>query len=199
MRAKGRFLLGRRTPSLPSHARGDAWGHRAGAERKHDDRQEDLKTRIRDRVARTGESYVTARRHVIGDLARPKPAMQVVEMLDLTDAAARLGMRCKVSMSSTLAKRAEPAAVLASVRDALVGTAGDPSTALLRDVGLAGKRPPPPVRSRDFEGMQRFMRRARAGLGGTTADGATLALPIAGHAGMVPVLCSIRHRQRRCC
>jgi hypothetical protein len=161
----------------------------------------DLKKRVRDRQTRTGESYVTARRHVVGDVAtepEPEPrtsAVQVIEMIDETDAAARLGLRCKVSISSTLVALAEPAVVLASVRDALVGTAGDLGTALLREVALAGHAPPPRKRVTDFGGLHTFFRRARAGLGGVTDDGTLLALPVAGKAGMVPVLCSVWHRQ----
>jgi hypothetical protein len=125
--------------------------------------------------------------------------VQVIELLDVSDDASRLGLRCRVMMFPALAERTEPASVLASLRDVLVGTAGDPSTALLGSVVLNGQRPtrprPAPALP-DLEALRRFFRRARAGLGGTIEDGSMLAFHVAGRDGIVPVLCTLSHRDR---
>src|SRR5690349_14918466 len=125
----------------------------------------DLKRRVRQRQARTGEAYVTARRHVVaataasaddddddvdavaaesdtadtgpvrasavppaadvarGDAAVPTPAapapgsaasaaVSVVELLDVSEQARRLGLVCRVAMFPALVARVEPASVL---------------------------------------------------------------------------------------
>jgi hypothetical protein len=182
-------------------------GSPRGVERKQMTAKRDLKRRVRERAARTGESYVTARRHVVqaDDApaaalapapAKSAPAMEVVELLDLTADAAQLGLRCRVFMPPSIAAAADPAVVLARLRDVLVGTEGDPLTARLRAVALAGKpSPAPSARRPDLTALRRFFQRARAGLGGVSDDGSALALPIAGKTGMVPVVCSIWHQQ----
>ena len=119
----------------------------------------------------------------------------VIELLDVSDEASRLGLRCRVAVFPSLAERVEPASVLASLRDVLVGTAGDPSTALLGSVALGGQRPSRPRPALpDMEALRRFYRRARAGLGGTSEDGSMLAFHVAGRDGIVPVLCTLSHR-----
>jgi hypothetical protein len=46
---------------------------------------------------------------------------------------------------------------------------------------------------RDFEALRRFLRRARAGLGGTSEDGTMLVLHVPGRDGIVPVLCTLMY------
>lgn len=206
----------------------------------------DLKRRVRQRQARTGEAYVTARRHVLatrphatpGDeeaasdagapdgagaprqvetapaeaspaaanvnsaagavaadtraASAPVTVVPVTELVDVSEEARRLGLKCRVLMFPTLAERVEPARVLARLRDLLFGTAGDPQTLLLSQVALTGvvpRLPGQPVL--DFERLRRFVQRARAGLGGTSEDGSQLVFYIAGRDGIVPILVPI--------
>ncbi len=66
--------------------------------------KKDLKRRVRERQAQTGESYVTARRHVVAQAPEPespkRPVIHVDEMHDITEAAAKLGWRCRVVISA---------------------------------------------------------------------------------------------------
>ena len=139
----------------------------------------DLKRRVRDRQAQTGESYMTALRNVQG----PRPgtnAVPVLELLDITDIGARLGIKCGVKMVPALAERVDAAATLTQLRDALITTLNDPHLALLRSVVLAGERPWVPLEPRD----PRFFARVRAGIGGVNESGRMLALRVAGRGGI---------------
>ena len=219
-------------------------------------KKRDFKRRVRQRQLRTGESYVTARRHVLAsrpgapadaedteavteavtaavtapvpageaatdepapppaDAAReaiaadapamtpgaPEPAaapprpegpISVVELVDVSDAARRFGLLCRVVMFPSLAERVPPARVLGRLRDLLVGTIGDPETSRLSAVALTGDKPEPRRRPvPNLEALRRLLQRARAGLGGTLEDG-TLAFHVTDGDGMVPVLCAL--------
>jgi len=157
-------------------------------------RNRDLKRRIRDRQARTHESYLTARRHVlaqaepaIGDLdipIAPGSSISVVEPIDVATIAQRLGFRCEIILFPELASRLEPEVLLAHVRDALL--AHDDAIVLR---GLAFANLPPPLwgaRPADVSRMRAFIRRLRAGIGGLTDEGHMLGLHVAGE----PVVCA---------
>jgi hypothetical protein len=107
-----------------------------------------FKRRVRDRQLRTGERYTTARRRILAERAEAAPGPEpgsapvpdtvaapvpvpvlVIELLDVTDEAARPGLRCRVAMFRRWpSERVTAASVLTRLRDVLVGTAGDPST-----------------------------------------------------------------------
>lgn len=125
-----------------------------------------------------------------------KPAgVSVVELIDVTDQAKQVGLLCPVSMFPLLAERIEPARVLSRLRDVLVATLGDPETAVISGLALAGQTPRPRKQVvQTFETVQRFLQRARAGLGGVSDDGAALAFQVADRDGMVSVLCSLSAR-----
>ena len=158
----------------------------------------DLQRRVRLRQARTGESYTTARAHVVapveGRRDRP-PVIPVDEMIDVAADAARVGVQCGVVMSSDLVRQVEPAVALARLRDALASTEDDPGTALLRAMVLRGELPGPHGRvvPQLYEDIQRFILRARAGIGGVSARGNAIALPVDGKAGSVMMLCHVWH------
>jgi hypothetical protein len=148
-----------------------------------------LKRRVRERQARTGESYVTARRHVVA--AAPEPArstVPVIELIDLSDRARQIGLRCWIMMWPSLAERIDPPAVLARLRDALVASADDPEARPIVQLAIAGQ-PPRPARkvSIDRDELRRLLRKACAGLGGFSKDGRMLAFGV----GDVPVLCTL--------
>jgi len=146
----------------------------------------DLKRRVRERQARTGESYVTALRHVLGQRETSVP---VVELIDVSDLAAPLGIKCRVVMAPSMVGRVEPTAMLTQLRDALLTTANDPELALMRAVVLAGERPTkPPLLVFD----SRFLARLRAGIGGVSEGGHTLALSVAGQSATALVVFFLR-------
>ncbi len=173
----------------------------------------DLKRRVRERQARTGESYMTALRHVRGEqleaagaAAGESPdagassagapaggassggAIPVVEMVDLSELATSLGLTCRVMVMPAVIERVDPAAMLVQLRGVLQTTAGDPSFALLRAAVLLGERPslePGAPRTRVHgavipDDTLRFAARVRAGVGGITSNGRTLAFSVTG-------------------
>ena len=117
-------------------------------------------------------------------------AVPVLELLDVSDEASRLGFLCRVALMPPLAQRVEPLSVLTALHKALTGTAGDPSTAVLSGMALSGQAVGRVTPVRDFEAVRPFLRRAIAGIAGTSDDGGMLALQVAGHDGNVPVLCT---------
>jgi hypothetical protein len=166
----------------------------------------DLKKRIRERAARTGESYTAARRHVVGG---PRaPAVPFIEMRDLSEEAARVGLRCPVRIFPDLALRIDCAATLERIRDALRATGSDPATELMRAVALRGEQPEgdhafstDPVRYPPIKLVARgpaeqplfgpFLTRVRAGIGGVSEGGRMLALAVAGRRGLEMVVCCL--------
>jgi len=166
----------------------------------------DLKKRIRDRAARTGERYTTARQHVV---ARPaRPTVPFIDMQDVSKIAARVGILCPVTINTELAQRVDCSALLTRIRDVLRATEGDEETELLRSVMLRGERPqaypgpvpqtlmatqvadalakrPTPTR----EGVTAFIARTRAGIGGVNDNGTMLALPVVTRDGLEMIMC----------
>lgn len=146
--------------------------------------RKDFKRRVRERQARTGESYTTARAQVE---ARRPGAVPVVETVDVAEAAARLGLRCHVVIASTLLDQVDGELVLERIRDALIATDSDPATDLMRAVALRGEQPLGARREallagrlRDWNDpeLRRFVARARAGIGGVSERHHALALAI---------------------
>jgi hypothetical protein len=211
----------------------------------------DFKRRVRQRQARTGESYVTARRHMLasrpggaaaddraedghGDgeahtdaaastatattTAAPQPAidevrrtdraagdgsagewpgggLSVVELVDVSEEARRAGLVCRVLMYPPLPERIAPARTLTRLREVLIAMVGDPATALLSALALAGQPPPrKPHGQFDVDALGRFLQRARAGLGGALDDGTALAFHVATGDRMLPILCAVSAR-----
>lgn len=152
----------------------------------------DLKRRVRERQARTGESYMTALRHVQEqrdaaeprDPEEPRPtAIPTVELLDLTELGAPLGMKCRIAMFPRLADQVDAAAMLEKLRDALLATEGDRAFALMRAVVLRGERARVPISATAADEARRFVTRAKAGIGGISEGGRMLALQVPGRAG----------------
>jgi hypothetical protein len=207
----------------------------------------DFKRRVRQRQARTGESYVTARRHMLASrpggaaaddraedghgeahtdaatstattTAAPQPAidevrrsdraagdgstddrsgggLSVVELVDVSEEARRAGLVCRVLMYPPLSERIAPAPALTRLREMLIAMVGDPATAVLSALALAGQPPPPRPRAQlDADSLGRFLQRARAGLGGVLDDGTALAFHVATGDRMLPILCAVSAR-----
>lgn len=115
----------------------------------------DLKKRIRRRAASTGERYSAARQHVLGDRGggegggRGGGKVPFIELRDVSDEAAALGIRCPVHVFPELARRVDCRALLVQIRDALRATERDHRTELLRSVILHGELPDLPWRLAD--------------------------------------------------
>jgi hypothetical protein len=154
--------------------------------------KKDLKKRVRDRQARTGESYTTALGQVLAQ--RPEGEGLLVELTDLTAEAQGLGLRCRHAYASPkVVERVEGPVALARLRDALRATTDDPATALMRSVLLDGKRataqrPSPQV----YLELRRFMARIEAGVGGASEHGTMLALHVPARRGHELLVCMLR-------
>lgn len=110
-----------------------------------------FKRLVRDRQARTGESYMTAMRHVRA--ASPEasdpdgvpqidvPPIDVIELLDLSELADELGLRCQVSMFRELADEVEPRDLLTQLR----GSLDRADLAVMRGALLDGVLPKQPI------------------------------------------------------
>ncbi|HEX7699142.1 MAG TPA: hypothetical protein VF403_00385, partial [Kofleriaceae bacterium] len=99
-------------------------------------KKHDLKRRVRDRQAQTGESYTAARRQVVGAAGEAEPpddpsesAVPVFELVDVTEQAKKLGFKCRVLLFPSLVEAVTPAVALGSLHKVLVATAGDTETA----------------------------------------------------------------------
>jgi hypothetical protein len=139
----------------------------------------DLKRRVRERQGHTGESYMTALRQVLDQ--RPS-AVPVVELIDLSEVADALGIRCRVRMAPALADRIDAVGALRRLRAALVATERDPAFHLMRRVVLYGESPVTRP-SIDIDAGRRFIARVRAGIGGISEHGRLLALIVDGRRG----------------
>lgn len=154
----------------------------------------DLKRRVRQRQAETGESYVTALRHVraaapAGDAelldaelfeAPPVPAISYVEMIDLTEVGAALGMKCLITMDPALLGQIEVSAMLRQLRTALA----QPQAATMRAAIMDGEAIAGGV---DLAELQSLERRITHGRAGATPGGSCLALHVEGDRGPVLV------------
>src|SRR5689334_57021 len=104
----------------------------------------DLKRRVRDRQGRTGESYMTALRHVLAQRDEPAPErapVPVVELIDISEAATAIGMQCGARLVPWLADRIHVGATLRRLVDVLLATTADPAFDKMRSVVLHGACP----------------------------------------------------------
>jgi hypothetical protein len=168
----------------------------------------DLKKRIRDRAARTGERYTAARQHVLGP---GEPAgVPFIELRDMSKQAARLGIQCPTYMFPGVADRVDGPALLAHIRDCLRATERDRATDILRAVILDGEhltiedsrvslmlhQVVPIMRAVSTRQIlpthgDTFFARARAGIGGISEGGTMLALPFSGEQGLEMIICMV--------
>jgi hypothetical protein len=113
-------------------------------------------------------------------------------MDDVSALAAEVGVRARVVMARALAAQVEPRAALVRLRDVATATTDDPQMELLRAVALRGERAVLPSRLvRGVEDLRRFVARVRAGLGGVSAGGGCVAIPMAGARGLVMMVCHL--------
>jgi hypothetical protein len=137
----------------------------------------DLKRRVRDRQAHTGESYMTALQRVLAQRPGSIPsAIPTVEFVDLTELAESLNLKCQVVASPALVRIIDVKPTLERFREMLVVTRHDPALALVRSVALRGEHIQFEVTHASANEGVAFIRRLQAGLGGVSANGRILAL-----------------------
>ncbi len=125
---------------------------------------------------------MSALRHVIAQRPGGIPsAIPTVEFIDVTDAAAALGLKCRMSMSPALVHVIDVEGTLRQFRDILDATWRDPALSILRTVALQGKHvliPMTPAPSfREVQDALRFFERVCAGINGVSDNGRLLAVP----------------------
>ncbi len=147
--------------------------------------QRDLKRRVRDRQAQTGESYMTALRQV---QAQKPPAFPVVELVDLTEIGAALGFKCRIVMAPNLTEEIDTTGALMRLRDVLLTRDRDGSLETFRAVVLRGERRQFRLTQGTFDDARELIQRARAGLGGVSEGGRLLAMHVDGKSGATMVL-----------
>jgi hypothetical protein len=156
--------------------------HRAVSEEVSMTEKRDFKRRVRERQAQTGESYMTAHRHVRAQAPSGDP-ISVVELIDITEIATPLGYKIRVTAMPSIVERIDVAATLIKFRDVLLATTRDRSLDLMRDVVLRGAPARPPLRPAWFDELREFLDRASAGLGGVSDGGTLVAMSVAGKTG----------------
>jgi hypothetical protein len=192
----------------------------------------DLKRRVRDRQARTGERYTTALEQVLTerpaapgtspDAGNPAPSRRhtpvpVVELVDVSEVAAAVGLKGRVVMYPDLVERVDPRVALSRLRQLLVAAAHDERTSLFQTVLMKGERPAPVStttvetaevmamigmmygerfarRSTDPDASlpsQRFFERAQGGLSGPSDSGFFLSVTVEGRRELEHVVCML--------
>jgi hypothetical protein len=137
----------------------------------------DLKRRVRDRQAQTGESYVTALQRVLAQRPSSIPsAIPTIEFVDLTELAASLQLKCRLSASPALARIIDAKPTLERFHELLVVNRRDPALSLVRGVALQGEYVELGMTPASLRDGAAFLQRVRAGLGGVSANGRMLAL-----------------------
>jgi hypothetical protein len=149
-----------------------------------------LKRRVRERQARTGESYVAARRQVLAGRVAAPDAMKVVELHDVSAEANRLGFCCRILAFPSLIQGVTPAAAVIGLRDALIGSPGDPATARLFSAAFGIASVIRAGRARAILDPRWVLQLARAGVAGY-ASGALVTFPVVGHDGSAPMACAL--------
>jgi len=140
----------------------------------------DLKRRVRDRQAHTGESYMTALNHILAQ--RPTSAIPsaipTVEFVDVSAVAAALGLKCQVTLSPLLAHTIDVEATLERLCETLAATQDDPALAVMRTIAVLGQNvaSPVPLSFQNIRDGLLFVRRLRAGIAGISDDGRMLGL-----------------------
>jgi hypothetical protein len=136
----------------------------------------DFKRRVRDRQARTGESYLEARRHVAAAV-QVRGAMAVVEMTDISDIATQLGFACKVSAQNEILALVPAQSLLRRLQAVLLLPEADDLEAMRSVVFRAEIAPlAEDDEVRSVTKLWAFLARARAGVAGTFGSGRIIVL-----------------------
>lgn len=156
--------------------------------------KKDLKRIVRERQAKTGESYTAALAQVRAKGSERGERVEQIEVPEVTALAQQAGLTCRAFAARTACRlassEAERGELLRSVfqhlKEILVVTGADPSMALLRGALLLGKPqvPAKALLSAVFT-HRSFVARLRLGVGGVNADGTALAFDFPAKGGTV--------------
>ncbi|PTL78805.1 hypothetical protein [Vitiosangium sp. GDMCC 1.1324] len=142
--------------------------------------KKDLKKRIRERQEKTGESYTTARMHVLNQGPSETPEVRPVVLREVTPLAEAMGLKGKAFLSSHFpGQLTRPA--LERLREVLLATQGEPATRRMRAVLLRGEPDTLELVSLALElwGETRvFTRDLRLGMRGPSRSGRTLSFEL---------------------
>jgi hypothetical protein len=134
----------------------------------------DLKQRIRERQARTGERYATARLHTLSAIAPPS---WVIELRDVSTLAKRAGIACAVRVAPSLQlPRPKTIEILTQLKRIVV--AAPSGLGPIQRAVLQGQEAPGPVVTQALEVIRQtriFLEALRSGLRGPGVGGRMLA------------------------
>lgn len=142
----------------------------------------DLKRRVRDRQAQTGESYMTALHHVLAQRPSSIPsAIPTVEFVDVTAVAAALGLKCRIAISPALAHAIDVEKTLWRFRETLTASWWDPALRVMRTIALQGQHVQVPLTTvpafQEVHKALQFVERVlETGLGSVSENGHMLAV-----------------------
>lgn len=157
--------------------------------------KKDLKKRIRERQEKTGESYTTARMHVLNQApagAPEAPRVSEVSLQEVTPLLESLGMRGQAFLTPGFSEAlARPA--LERLREVLLATRDDPGTRRMRAVLLEGEPDSLDVGSlmREWGETRVFVRNLRLGMRGPSRSGRALSFELRTDGGPVTVVVAL--------
>ncbi|MGZ3459390.1 MAG: hypothetical protein ACXU86_12910 [Archangium sp.] len=154
--------------------------------------KKDLKKRVRERQEKTGESYTTARMHVLHHAEAGAPKVREESLREVTPLAEPVGLKGQVFLTPRFPEPlARPA--LERLREVLLATGDEPATRRMRAVLLRGEPDPldlgsiPQVWSQSFG----FARKLRLGLRGPSPSGRILSFDLQADGAPVAVVVAL--------
>lgn len=157
--------------------------------------KKDLKKRIRERQEKTGESYTTARMHVLKQApaeAPETPRVSEVSLREVTPLLEALELKGQAFLTPGFSEAlARPA--LERLREVLLATRDEPGTRRLRAVLLEGEPDTLEVGSlmREWGETRVFVRHLRLGMRGPSRSGRALAFELRTEGGPVTVVVAL--------
>lgn len=141
--------------------------------------KKDLKKRVRERQEKTGESYTTARMHVLKQAPAEQPKVGQVSLQEVTPLLEALEMKGQAFLSPHFPEAlALPA--LERLRELLLATRDEPATQRMRAMLLDGE--PDTVHfsafAREWGETRVFVRNLRLGMRGPSRSGRTLSFEL---------------------
>ena len=144
--------------------------------------KKDLKKRVRERQAKTGERYTSALKHVLGQASRPGAAPGVeVSFREVTPLAGAVGLSCRAFVTPGFPEPLQRPG-LEQLHRILTASADEPGLGLFRRALLHGEgegslKGPPSALGHVFS-AQAFIRNLRLGIRGPSRDGLSLAFDV---------------------
>lgn len=154
--------------------------------------KKDLKKRIRERQEKTGESYTTARMHVLNQAPSEEPKVSQVSLREVTPLVGALEMKGEAFLSPGFPEAlARPA--LERLREVLLATRNEPATRRMHAVLLEGEPDTPDFGSfaREWGETRVFMRNLRLGIRGPSRSGRTFSFELRTDGGPVTVVVTL--------